>query len=237
MVKSKRSQISPGQRTLLNSGYQSRFYKGQLFSHEHRQKIAATNAKPYVFRGPDSIIYSGTNIEAFSLSQNLDPAMMRLVANGNCYCHRGWTLVDASPAPRSKPFKLISPTGEVVEGHGVRPFAIAIGVSPGHLSNVVNGKRPQCKNWRLATPENLQAIQELEPVSVITPELPPQSERFPPHRINQIRALRAQQGYSYREICQIAEVCHSTAVKYSKNVIKGQISLNKPQPIAQSETQ
>lgn len=220
----KRQKEIPGQFSLFNSGYGGRYYKGQQFSLEHRRKIAIACSKPYKFRSPDGTIFEGIGIKEFALSQNLSPDMMRLVASGNCYNHRGWSLPDRKPDPRLKPFRLLSPDNEIVEGHGVRTFAIALGLSPGHLSNVVNGIRPQCKGWRLATPENLSALKELTPLQTIEAETtPPISERFPIDKINQIRVLRAE-GYSYSQICRIANVCHSSAIKYGKNIVKGQLS-------------
>lgn len=218
----KRCSIVEGQRSLFNTEYRGRFYRGQLFSYEHRRKIAIANAKAYEFRGPNGQQYQGKNIEAFAIEHQLSPAMMRLVASGNCYSHRGWTLPKGGSDPRLKSFRLISPEGELVEGQGIRAFAIALGLSPGHLANVIQGIRPQCQGWRLATPENLHSQNQLTPLQTLQPETLPSSERFSIDKINQIRLLRAQ-GFSYSQICQTSGVCHSSAVKYGKNIVKGQI--------------
>lgn len=221
-MKCKKGAVVPGQRSLLTQGYAKRFYKGQMFSYEHCRKMTEAKAKNYEFESPDGVIYEGRNIGLFALEHGLNANMMRMIASGECYRYKGWTLPGRPVPPSFKSFELISPDGEIVKGHGVRRFAIAIGVAPGHLSNVVHGLRPQCKGWRLATEENIKAINSLisletngEPDPVYNPSFFKQ--------INRIRLLRAQ-GYSYKEITIAAKVSHCSAVKYGKNVIKGQLS-------------
>ena len=51
-----------------------------------------------------------------------------------------------------KPFILISPLGETVEGIGLTTFAKENGLNQAHLLHVTQGKRYSCKGWRKYNP-------------------------------------------------------------------------------------
>lgn len=51
---------------------------------------------------------------------------------------------------RERPFKIISPSGIVIEGVNLNKFCKEHDLKSGHMSEVVNGKRKQHKGWRAA---------------------------------------------------------------------------------------
>jgi group I intron endonuclease len=47
----------------------------------------------------------------------------------------------------AKPFKIVSPTGEIIEGRDLQAFCYEHGLLPSGMSPVVNGKRSHHKGW------------------------------------------------------------------------------------------
>lgn len=52
-------------------------------------------------------------------------------------------------ASKSKPFRLISPDGQIFEGVNIKDFAIKQGLCPSSLTAVASGKRRHYRGWRL----------------------------------------------------------------------------------------
>jgi hypothetical protein len=55
-----------------------------------------------------------------------------------------------NPPLYTKPFKLISPSGEIYEGDNINEFCLSKNLSPSSIYDMRRGKQKQHKGWRLA---------------------------------------------------------------------------------------
>lgn len=94
-----------------------------------------------------------TNIKKFSEENKLAEGCVWQVLTGKYQQHFGWTRVDSKYKRKrdgcAKPFKVISPTGEIFEGLNITEFAQKHGLEQSLLTFVINGKRCSHKGWTI----------------------------------------------------------------------------------------
>ncbi len=118
----------------------SKAHTGKIISKEHARKISESNKGKIV----SEITREKLSKAAKGHKRNL-----------------GKKLPFGQPGPQSKPFKLISPEGKLIEGMGVHNFARLHGLTSQGLYQVLKGKQTHHKGWTLPK-ENTSQIESID---------------------------------------------------------------------------
>lgn len=101
--------------------------------------------KTYILIDPNGNSYEVIKISEFSREHGLSRVCVGDLIRKKIESHAGWTRLDSTP--RGIKIKLISPLGEVVEAQNMSEFCRTNGLSQGHISSVILGKRNVHKGW------------------------------------------------------------------------------------------
>jgi hypothetical protein len=117
-------------------------------------------------------------LEIYDITVDINYREQYWIDKLNSMCHsNGWNIdyIDMGGVrrehyrPNSKPtksFKVMSPTGEIFEGNGIKPFARLHKLDYGGFNKLANGKIRYLKGWKSLHPD---AILIKDPIHVISP--------------------------------------------------------------------
>lgn len=108
---------------------------------------------------PNGKFFEGENVTAFARDNGLKERGLADVAYGNKPSYKGWRKYskefegkpyDPNDFNGSKLFRLLSPSGEIVEGKNISQFAKKYNLHNKILERVINGKQKIHRGWRKA---------------------------------------------------------------------------------------
>lgn len=127
---------------------------------EHTAAVVAAKAKPYCLIDQDGVLHEGFNLSEFARSRGFDVKCLQNLTRGITASWNGWHCPTYKTEPFGqgrhfldngrvwgKPFRLISPEGEVFEGCSVKAFAIERDLSDILLGRVTRGQIPEHRGW------------------------------------------------------------------------------------------
>jgi hypothetical protein len=158
----KYGRVNLGTGILLNLTDGGEGAKSHLVSDETREKIKKTKSmrtythfnkmkKTASLISPEGILYTFTGIEGFRKEHNLGDTI-RQVINGKIRSYKGWTSPDFIEYWRSKEppyFTVSDPNGQILSSNRISEFCRLHDLNVGTLCQVLNGKRPHHKGFRL----------------------------------------------------------------------------------------
>jgi hypothetical protein len=100
---------------------------------------------------PTGQVYEFYNANQFCKEHDIKQGNFVQLLNGKAKSCRGWKLADAYEIPRAKstgPYKLLDPTGQVVEILNLSKFAKENNLDSGSLSRLINNKCNSHKGYR-----------------------------------------------------------------------------------------
>lgn len=100
-------------------------FRDQALSNKAFQERRDSVAKKVRLVSPESKVFTGSSVRGFCREHNLSDSCITQVVNGNRNSHKGWSL-NGIIIPRNqhqkKSFKLIDPSGDVIEFTGITQF-------------------------------------------------------------------------------------------------------------------
>jgi group I intron endonuclease len=116
---------------------------------------ALTTSRDYELMSPDGKIIKGRNVSELCRKYNLKSSAISRILNGKLCSYKGWKLPSTKLFGRSvtskkleREYELVSPDGQLFQSKGVRTLCRKFNLSESAISQVLNGKRKQCKGWR-----------------------------------------------------------------------------------------
>lgn len=109
----------------------------------------------YYFLSPSGEIHTTTNLSEFARQHSLDPIALSRISRCIKGTHRGWRHCTPDGQPivppdhKHRKFKLLSPTGEIIEGSNLKAFAEQHGLVRTCLMKVLDGTSKEHKGWKL----------------------------------------------------------------------------------------
>lgn len=105
---------------------------------------------------PDGMVHESPSIRRLCRELGLNFANIQAVLNGRVAHAEGWRNADTCSGPfqgrmkRKHPVALKSPEGEVHQFTNARAFALANGLKPAGIADLISGRRKSHKGWVLA---------------------------------------------------------------------------------------
>lgn len=101
------------------------------------------------------------SLSLFAQEHQLEMGSLVKLVNGDMLYYRGWRLPErvGEPKPSERPYDLISPDGERVQGIGLTRLCRTRGLSPTGLAKVMSGDRIHWHGWHLASTPH-EAVQK-----------------------------------------------------------------------------
>ncbi|MHC5779296.1 hypothetical protein [Nostoc sp.] len=134
---------------------------GRLHSYKGWTKAIGGRKLPvaptYYFLSPSGEIYTTTNLSEFARQHSLDPIALSRTSRCIRGAHRGWRHCTPDGQPivpsdrKHRKFKLVRPTGEIVEGSNLKAFAEKHGLSRTCLMKVLDGTTKEHRGWKIPT--------------------------------------------------------------------------------------
>ena len=100
---------------------------------------------------PDGIIYEFYNANQFCKEHDIKQGNFTQLLNGNAKSCQGWRLAEVCEKPRTKscgPYKLVDPSGSVIQVDNLSKFARENSLDSGSLSRLINDKCNSHKGYR-----------------------------------------------------------------------------------------
>lgn len=148
-VKRSKAEVKRIKRTLTE--YRENPENAEAIKCSREQAIANgfIGPKEYILYSPDGVETKILNLKAFCRDNNLNYGKLHAVVIGRSIHYKGWKTSPDRNDKVKRHFRLLSPDDTLVEGFGLRGFAIKNGLSYQSLCQVVSGRTKNYNGWRL----------------------------------------------------------------------------------------
>jgi group I intron endonuclease len=116
--------------------------------------------KDFELMSPEGEIIKGKNIRKFCKENGLNPSNITNLLSGKGKSCKGWKLPSTKLIGKksfsltiSREYKIMSPTGEIIEGKNVSELCRKFGLSVSAIINVLNENLYSYKGWKLPSTE------------------------------------------------------------------------------------
>ena len=116
--------------------------------------------KDFELMSPEGEIIKGKNIRKFCKENGLNPSNITNLLSGKGKSCKGWKLPSTKLISKqsfsltiSREYKIMSPTGEIIEGKNVSELCRKFGLSVSAIINVLNENLYSYKGWKLPSTE------------------------------------------------------------------------------------